>query len=71
MILERDVVRLEAGEPDMRDEFLLAEVPALLALLYLEAALGAIGHDGLGDGFDSFPFFFFCIEKPVAAGSFY
>ena len=66
MILERGVVKVEAGEHDMRDEFLLAGVPALLALLYLEAALGAIGYDDLGDGFTVF-----CIEKTVATGSFY
>lgn len=49
MIPERNVARVAVGGIDMRDEFLLAVVPAQLLLLYLEAALGAIGNGDPGD----------------------
>lgn len=49
MILERGVARVVVGGIDMRDEFPLAVVPALFPLLYLGAALEAIGNDDPGD----------------------
>ena len=49
VIPERNVARVAVGGIDMRDEFLLAVVPAQPLLLYLEVALEAAGIDGPGD----------------------